>query len=122
MINLKPLIVSALTENETLVNLLGGPRVYFQVAPDPDELPRITYFELMNFGSMYADDGEEASEIHVQIDVWSKESTSDIAAEVDRTMKSIGFGRMASADLYEDDTEIFHKAMRFATNRINEEV
>ena len=29
-------------------------------------------------------------------------------------MKSIGFSRYAVADLYEDDTQIFHYAMRFA--------
>lgn len=115
MINVKPDIVAALKANATLVSLLGGPRIYFQVAPVADEFPRITYFEIENIGAVYADDNEQASEIHVQVDIWSKGSTSAIAAEVDKTMKSIGFGRTSSADLYEQDTGIYHKAMRFAT-------
>lgn len=121
MINLKPEVYSALVNNQALVSLLGGPRVYQMVAPNADEFPRITFFELTNFDSAFADDQAFVTEIHIQIDIWNKGSTSAIAAEVDRTMKSIGFKREASADLYEEDTKIFHKAMRYSTNREIEE-
>ncbi|NTW04535.1 MAG: DUF3168 domain-containing protein [Peptococcaceae bacterium] len=114
MINIKPAVMSALKANSTLIGLLGGSRIYFQGSGIVDELPRITYFEVVNIGSLYADDVEATSEIHIQIDIWSKGSTSAMAEEVDKTMKSLGFGRTSSADLYEDDTKIFHKAMRFA--------
>lgn len=117
MINVKPEVLQALESNQALVSLLGGPRIYQQVALNPDEFPRITFFELTNFGSRYADDTEVESEIHIQIDIWSKGSTSAIATEVDRTMKSIGFQRTSSVDLYESDTKIFHKALRYSTNR-----
>jgi hypothetical protein len=121
MINIKPEVLQALESNQALVSLLGGPRIYQQVAPNPDEFPRITFFEMANFDTTFADDQAIESEIHIQIDIWSKDSTSAIAQEVDRTMKSIGFKREASADLYEDDTKIFHKAMRYSTNREIEE-
>ncbi|EEM72115.1 hypothetical protein bthur0009_16440 [Bacillus thuringiensis serovar andalousiensis BGSC 4AW1] len=33
---------------------------------------------------------------------------------MNEVMKSIGFSRYKVADLYEEDTQIFHYAMRFA--------
>jgi hypothetical protein len=115
MMNLKPMILQALESNQALISLLGGPRIYQLVAPDPNEFPRITFFELVNMDSRFADDEAIASEIHFQIDVWSKESTTAIAQEVDRTMKSIGFRRYSAADLYEEDTQVFHKGLRYKT-------
>lgn len=115
MINVKPEIVSALESNEALLSLLGGPRIYQIKAPDAEEFPRITFFELTNFDTAYADDQAIASEVHIQIDIWSKESTSDIAIEVDRTMKSLSYKRDSSADFYEADTKVFHKALRYST-------
>jgi len=117
MIDVKPEILGTLKNNPALTTFLGGQRIYQLVAPNADEFPRITFFEMSNFGSQYADDTESASEILVQVDVWSKGSTSKIAPEVDRTMKQIGFKRTSTADLYEDDTKIFHKAMRYTTTR-----
>ncbi|WDU84209.1 tail completion protein gp17 [Caloramator sp. Dgby_cultured_2] len=117
MINIKTTIVNSLKSNSNLINLLGGQRIYFQVAPNPNEFPRITYFEIDNFGSLYADDEEKASEIHVQIDIWHKSNTTAIADEVDKTMKNIGFGRTSAADLYEEDTQVYHKALRYVINR-----
>jgi len=121
VIDVKPEIVRALGSNQALISLLGGPRIYQLVAPIPEELPRITLFEMVNADNWFADDTAYASKIHIQVDVWSKESTTAIAAEVDKTMKSIGFQRYASADLYENDTKIFHKALRFSTNKFIEE-
>jgi hypothetical protein len=115
MINVKPEILKALENNPALVALLGGKRIYQIKAPDPEEFPRITFFELTNFDRDFADDTAISSEIHVQIDIWSKESTSPIALEVDKTMKSMGYQRNSSHDFYEDDTQVFHKAMRYST-------
>ncbi len=75
--------------------------------------PRITFFELDNRPDRFADNEESESEITFQIDIWSKGSTTAIHKKVNEIMKSIGFSRYAVADLYEDDTQIFHYAMRF---------
>jgi len=123
MINLKPEVLSALENNQELIGLLGGPRIYYLKAPDAMEFPRITFFEMTNFDDLYADDDALSSEIHFQIDIWSKDGNmTAIAQEVDKTMKQIGFRRTSSIDLYEDDTEVYHKALRYETNRIIEEV
>lgn len=117
MINLKPQVLGALQADDKLINLLGGLRIYQLRAPVATEFPRITFFEYENIGATYADDTEQDSEIYIQIDIWCRDSsTSEIAKRVDITMKSIGFQRQASQDLYEDDndTEIYHKAMRYS--------
>ncbi|AFH62264.1 tail completion protein gp17 [Paenibacillus caseinilyticus] len=117
MINVKPEVLEALREDEELLLLLGGPRVYQMVAPEPGKFPRITFFEISNVDDGYADDSVISSQIVIQVDVWNKTNTSAIADRVDAVMKNIGFSRSGSADLYENDTGIFHKAMRYTTRR-----
>lgn len=113
MIDLKPEILQALRGNTALVELLGGPKVWPEVAPDSTKEPYITFFELVNVDDQFADDKAFSSEIHFQIDVWSKGNTSPIAAEVNKTMEALGFYRTGSVDMYEEDTKTFHKALRY---------
>ena len=117
MINIKPTVVAALKADATLTGLLGGQRVYFQVSPNADEYPRITYYELDNSGALFADDVEQASEIVIMVDVWSKTSTSAIAQAVDNVMTGLGFEREAAPDLYENDTKVHHKAIRYGIEK-----
>lgn len=118
MINLIPIVLQALESNPALVSLIGydrdgSARIYQLAAPYADDFPRITFFEMINFDSDFADDEAIESRISFQIDIWSKESTMPIAKEVDRTMKELGFRRTSTADLYEDDVKVYHKGMRY---------
>ncbi|MDM5270540.1 DUF3168 domain-containing protein [Bacillus wiedmannii] len=113
MKNLRPDILQALESNQELLSVLGGKRIYYRKARNADEFPRITFFELNNVPDSFADDEITSSEITFQIDIWSKNSTTAIHSKVDAIMNGIGFTRYAIADLYEDDTQIFHYAMRF---------
>lgn len=103
---------AALSSDSELVALLKGKRIYQLAAPVADEFPRITFFEIENVSSAFADDTAYAADVLVQVDVWHKGSTSEIAVEVDRIMKGLGYTRSGAADLYEDGG-IFHKAMRY---------
>lgn len=116
MINVKPLVVKALKENQGLINLLGGPFIYHLKAPDAATFPRITYFEYNNYDSDYADDDRIASRVHLQISIWTKKAgeLSPIAEQVDQTMFDTGFTRSFSTELYEDDIQVFQLAMRYA--------
>lgn len=118
--DVKAQVRSALLANSDLLALLGKDRfgndpIYQLRAADPEKFPRITFFEVDNRDRDFADDRSIASLVVVQIDVWSKGSTSVIAGEVDKTMKALGFTRSSSPDFYEEETKIFHKAMRFRT-------
>lgn len=116
MQSIKTAVMTALQTSTALTTLLGsGKRIFFQ---DPDDenkpkFPRITYFEVDNFGNLFADDQEVGSEILYQVDLWSKASTTAIAKEVDTIMIGLDFIRQSSQDLYETDTKIFHKAMTY---------
>ncbi|MCH4198532.1 MAG: hypothetical protein LKF87_08195 [Clostridium tyrobutyricum] len=50
---------------------------------------------------------------YVQVDVWSKTDYINIVKEVKEKLISVGFKRLNEADLYEKDTKIYHKGMRF---------
>lgn len=111
--DIKTKIRTALLNNTALVSLLGGERIYQLAAPNATEFPRITFYEVTNRDAAFADDMPIMADVIVQIDVWSKGSTSAIAGEVDETMKTQGWSRTSAADLFEDDTKVYHKAMRF---------
>jgi hypothetical protein len=121
LINLKPTILQALESNPVLFSLLGGQRIYQMVAPTPDEYPRITFFEVTNFDSTFADDIALTSDILIQIDIWHRSSTTSIAKEVNRIMKQLHFKRTSATDLYEDNIQVFHKALRYVTTQMIKE-
>lgn len=116
MQSVKSAVVTALQTSTALTTLLGtGERIFFHYPADSETtiFPRITYFELDNQGSLYADDQEIASEITFQIDLWSKTSLTGIAKEVDTIMTGLDFVRISAPDFYEKDTKVHHKPMRY---------
>lgn len=119
MINLKQEIYQALSSDSTLLSLLGGNRIYQIKAPDATEYPRVTFFELMNIASEFADDAEIQSNISFQVSVWTLNSSylASIGNRIDQIMKGLDFRRNFSMDIYEDETKVFHRPMRFITSR-----
>jgi len=114
--DVKTTVRAALIANAALIGLLGGPRIYQFKAPNASEQPRIDFFEVVNRDSEFADNQSIGSEVVVQISIFSLGSTSAIAGEVDRTMKSLGYFRTSAVDQFESDSSLFHKAMRYRTN------
>lgn len=110
MQNLKSTVLTALQTATALSTLQG---FYFFHPPDFTTLPVLSYFEVDNIGNLYADDQEIGSEIVFQIDLWGKTSLSNYALAVNSAMASLDFARITAQDLYEQDTKIYHKAMRF---------
>ncbi|MBO9596370.1 MAG: DUF3168 domain-containing protein [Cohnella sp.] len=115
MIDMKPTITAALRGNTALVTLLGGAKVYPEVSPDGTTLPYVTFFEITNFEANNADDVEIESEIHFQVDIWSKGNTGPPTAAVVEAMGELGFRRAGAADQYEKETKTYHKILRFKT-------
>lgn len=117
MITMKAAIRTALVGDTTITNLLGGQRVYTIKAPNANEYPRITFFEIINHDANYADDQAYSARILYQIDIWSKANPDPVAVEVDRVLKAIGFARSGGADLYEDDVQVYHRALRYGITK-----
>lgn len=118
MQNIKTTVLTAL-QTATALATLQGNKFYFHHPPDFTNLPVGSYFELSNSGNLYADDIEAGSEIIFQIDLWSKTSLSSLALAVDDVMVGLDFNRVLSEDLFEIDTKIYHKSMRYRIDYFN---
>jgi hypothetical protein len=112
MQSIKSAVLTALQTSSALSTLYGQ-KFYFHFPPDFLNLPVGTYFELGNVGNLFADDQEIGSEIIFQIDLWGKTSLTSYALGVESAMTSLDFTRIYSIDLFEKDTLIFHKSMRY---------
>ncbi|MBW8382215.1 MAG: hypothetical protein K0M69_06820 [Youngiibacter sp.] len=73
----------------------------------------ITFHEYFQTGEAYDDDVESLTGRYFQVDIWSKTDYEVLVIQVKSQMKNAGFTRIDEADLYESDTRIYHKALRY---------
>lgn len=73
----------------------------------------ITFFTYLDRPELHSDDRETVTGYYVQIDVWSKNDYTELVKSVHEKMSAVGFRKQGFYDLYEDDTRMYHKAMRF---------
>ncbi|KZR60388.1 hypothetical protein [Pseudobacillus badius] len=73
----------------------------------------ITFFEYNEVPALSADNDESLMGNYIQVDVWSKTNYKSLVKEVKVRLKAAGFKYKFGADLFEDDTKIYHRAMRF---------
>lgn len=76
----------------------------------------ITFFNYLEQGEQYADNEEKVTGYYIQVDLWSKKDYTQIVKDIENNMKAAGFVRTSAADLFEEDSKIYHKAMRFFIN------
>ena len=50
---------------------------------------------------------------YIQVDIWSNGDYTQLVSKVKELLISCGFKRLNEEDLYESDTEIYHKGIRF---------
>lgn len=111
MINLKPQVLQKLEEISDVEVFYFYPQKWSEL----DKKSAISYYELDNSISSKADDEEYSSNIAIQIDIWAKSSSkcSKLAIEVNSKMEDLEFERTLAVDLFEKETGIYHKTMRF---------
>ena len=116
MKNLKPQILKKLEG----ISDVEVSYFYPQKWSNLDKKPAISYHEMDNSISSKADDEEYSSNIAIQIDIWAKSSSkcSKVAIEVNSKMEELEFERTLATDLYEKETKIYHKTMRFEKEEI----
>lgn len=73
----------------------------------------ITFFVYNQKGELYSEGEEIETGYYIQVDVWSKGNYIDIVKQVKQLLKYKGFIRQNEYDLYESDTNIYHKCIRF---------
>lgn len=89
-----------------------GVPVSFQVSKS-EKYPYITFFTYLDRGTLHSDDEEKITGYLIQIDIWSKTDYTDIEEKVHKAMTNSGFIKQRYYDLYEKDTKVYHKVMRF---------
>ncbi|MET3507035.1 tail completion protein gp17 [Halalkalibacter oceani] len=95
----------------SILEPLGVP-VAFQTYTG-DKTTYITFFEYNQQGALSADD-EEIKTVHsLQVDVWSQGNYVQLVKDVKNAMKQAGFIRAFETEFYEDDTDYYHKVIRF---------
>lgn len=108
---IKQYLKQTLSQDE-IKNLLPDKKVYFLHANVP-KTPYIEYEIINGFGDDFAENKEISTQYIVQVDIYSTCDYSNIEEMVFNKMIEAGFNRDKEADLFEDDTQLFHKAMRF---------
>lgn len=74
----------------------------------------VTFFIALEMPDVSVDDEIESLNYTVQVDIWStSDDDKKIKKGIKKLMNAQGFGFIESADLFETDTKIYHKAMRF---------
>lgn len=107
MLNLKPVIYNLLKQT--------GIEVTYFYPQSNESLPLISYFEVSNVEIARVGFKEALTEFVYQIDVWAMKPSecSDIAIQIDELMRTNGFRRQFSTDMFEQDTNIHHKSLRY---------
>lgn len=95
---------------DTLISL--GVPVEFQTYSG-SETTYITFFCYNEQGEEWAEDEEYATGYYIQVDIWSSGDYTTLEGQVKDAMIDAGFSRTSAQDFYEDESRIFHKAMRF---------
>lgn len=83
----------------------------------------ITYSGLNDTPEEYADDTEYLTEITMKLDIWHKmpERVEWAKKEIVKKLRAIGFERVYALDLFEKETKLHHKTMRFIKMEVNHE-
>ena len=91
---------------------------------DNFSVPHITWYESNNREYGQAGGNEFVTEVEYTIDIWATtpEATAAMAADVDTALAALRLKRTFSYDLYEQDTRVHHKNMRYrALIRLDEQ-
>lgn len=109
--NIKTFLRTVLLVSD-VISLTGDRTVHFGHAKKPIA-PYIEYAIYDEEGALFAEGEEIATDYYIQVDIFSKGDYTALEDVIMAKMKSAGLARSGGADLYEDATELYHKAMRF---------
>jgi len=73
----------------------------------------ITFHEYLVSGEEYEDDEESLTAHYIQVDIWSKDDYTELVKSVKELLLKVGFKRLNEIDLYEEETKIYHKGLKF---------
>lgn len=95
----------------SVLESISGVTVSDAYPKDFGKLPHISFYELSNTDPLTIA-SSPLSDISIQIDIWHKHSTGELAAAVDEKLNGIGLRRQFAADA-PDPSGIKRKTMRY---------
>lgn len=110
--NIKKYLFKVLN-NKEILDLLPDHKIYFLHATNPDKALYLEYEIVNEYGADYSEGKEDYTTYIVQVDIFSTGDYTQLENVVKKAMIQNGFSRDMSADLYEKETGLYHKAMRF---------
>lgn len=78
-----------------------------------NETAYITFFEYLQQSESFADNMETCIGHYIQVDVWSKEDYTFLVDSIVNEMTKSGFRKTTQTEMYENETQTYHKALRF---------
>jgi hypothetical protein len=82
----------------------------------------IRFFEYDQGAGIEADDDEQQAVHYIQVDIFSPGNYTQLIKDTKSLMKQAGFKKTSGeTELYENDTKLFHKVLRFYFVTNNEE-
>lgn len=108
MISVKSEIYEGLSSGLSSINV----SVYDYYPDEIERFPLVVYLEEDNKPYEIVDGEEVTSEIRYRVDVWAKDSTTDIAIAINRVFAKFGIRRTMCSDA-PDVSGLKHKIMRF---------
>ncbi|MCP3738817.1 hypothetical protein [Rossellomorea sp. BNER] len=126
MNNVKDDVLHELELNTSLTAQLdaysGYPAIFHLKAPSNQDFDTYVVYQLINnTDTFYADNKSLKEYIHIQISVFTKQgSTTSLAEEVNKAMRSLGFYRVVVGESHESDTGYDHIYTRWKI-KINKE-
>ena len=104
MINIKPVIYKELQK--------VADNVTDTYPDDWENVPVVIFLEEQNKPGEWFDDQEKKSHIRYKVDIFDKDSTSDLAVKINEIFASLGLRRTDCQDV-PDPSPLRHKWMRF---------
>jgi len=111
-VNIKQYLLKVLNSKKIL-DLLPDKKVFFLHANNPNKSMYLEYEIINEYGTEYSEGKEDYSTYVIQVDIFSTGDYTECEEVVKKVMIENGFNRDMAADLYEKETGLYHKAMRF---------
>ncbi|KOC32551.1 hypothetical protein [Clostridium botulinum] len=109
--SIKILLDKVLNDSD-IIKLLPNGKTFFLRAVAPVS-PYVEYEVINEYGAEFQENKEWFTTYIIQVDIFSKGDYDSIEKIIKEKLLKAGFSREMAADLYEKDTKLFHKAMRF---------
>lgn len=117
MIDMEVPVISTL---ETDLSDLVGNKIFRWFVPkeSSSDYPYIRVAELDNTDEDYRDNKAVASDIAIQVDLWTKDNPNMLQNRIDQVMKAFRFKRIGVSSFYEENTGAMRKMLRY-TSKVN---